>query len=216
MGPLGLLQALASQRNLREGGAFWGGGGPYEGSLGPWSTLVIDGKIFPGADSYRDGSAGDLGGGFAACAVEIDEGAIKYRRDNQRAQGKRGSKKVVHGYEPAQFTAKALIYTEAQWIAFQAYLPTIHPKNKPDKLHVYKVQHPVLQAYSISQVHIHEVSFPRDGADRMIKVVTLHFEEVYDLKGSAKTLKQANVEVGAGVNVIQEARFEEGPRLTSE
>lgn len=216
MGPLGLLRQLASQRNLREGGAFWAGGGPYEGKLGPWSTLTIDGKIFPGADSYRDGSQDDTDGGVAAVAVTIDDGSIRYRLDNQRGHGKSGSKKVVHGYEPAQLIAKAWIYTAAQWLAFQAYLPVIHPKNQPSKRRVFQVQHPVLSAYSLTQFYINEVELPKDADNRMVKTVSIHMEEVYDLKGKATKVRQKDTEVGGGINVQTPFKFEEGPRLQSQ
>lgn len=98
---------------------FWAGDGSAEGRLGPWSTLLLDGLVFPGVTSAEDPGA---------CPVDIDEGEVRYRIDPQKMRGHDGHRLVVEGYEPTPIPAKVRIYTEAQWQAFKAYLPQISPK----------------------------------------------------------------------------------------
>lgn len=113
------LEGVANVENNPGGGdGFWGGGGQFEGKLGPWNTLRIDAQVFPGCSDY-----GDPG----ACPVEIS-GMVKYKIDSQKAHGHDGHKLVANGYEPTQCTAMIRIYTPAQWQAFIRYLPKINPK----------------------------------------------------------------------------------------
>lgn len=225
--------ALLRLSNIEEA-RFWSGGGQFEGKLGPWSTLLLEGKIFPGADSYDDPRA---------CPVEV-MGELKYRIDSQKIKGHDGHRLVADGYEPTKCTARVRIYTAAQWAAFQAYLPTISPKiprtrqkldakgkpvtraqtkalvdarGKPvivnDNGSTYQYQtgkqvpvmesyrpsfsvsHPFLMAYGITRVYINEITLPKDGDGRMVRVVEMSMWEVWEVKKASS----ANV-VKADVN----------------
>lgn len=97
---------------------FWAGGGGWEGRLGPWSTLILDGLVFPGVISYDEPGA---------CAVEI-KGEVRYRIDSKKVKGHDGHKLTAEGYEPTKCVALVRMWRREQWDAFQAYLPTISPK----------------------------------------------------------------------------------------
>lgn len=166
--------------------AFWGGGGPREGKLGPWSTLRLDGDIFPGVKTWDDPGA---------CPVEIDSGELQYRIDVQRIKKADGHRLVVDGYQPTPFTAKVKIYTPAQWAAFKAYLSKISPKLQPQRLRSFLADHPILTAYGINSVYINRVTFPKDAESRMIKEIGLTMWEMFDIKeGGGKTISAGGVD----------------------
>ena len=99
-------------------GNFWSGGGQWEGKLGPWSTLKLDGLVFPGVKDASDPGA---------CPVEIT-GEVRYAIDRKKIKGHDGHKLTAEGFEPTKCVATVKIYSEAQYAAFRAYLPTISPK----------------------------------------------------------------------------------------
>ena len=91
---LSLRQALSQAAQLAAKGSFWDGP-PGPGRLGPWSTLILGGQVFPGADGPDDPRA---------CAVRL-KGAVRYRIDSQKVKGGSGHKLVTEGYDPTQLTA---------------------------------------------------------------------------------------------------------------
>lgn len=174
--------------------AFWGGGGPYEGRLGPHSTLRLDGDIFPGVKSWDDPGA---------CPVEIDSGELMYRIDVQRVKNKGGHRLVVEGYQPTPINAKVKIVTPAQWAAYRAYLGKISPKLQPEKRHAFLVDHPILTPHGIRSVYINRLSFPREAESRMIKEVTLTMWEAFDLDEKAGGGKVISAADDSGIKVAQ-------------
>lgn len=181
----------------RQDGAWWGRPGPtYDGKLGPWNTLKLNGKVFPGADDTNDPRA---------CAVRV-HGRVRFKTDIQRSMSS-GQKIMSIGYHPEPITLVAKFWRQEQWVAFKSLLPTIHPKMETlrlegrrqtsaalekvetkqekedrDKRRSYFVEHPVLNAYQINQIYIEDIEMPEDGEHRMIQTVRIQVLEVFDIK----------------------------------
>lgn len=102
-----------------EANDFWAGGGTYEGTLGPWAVMRLNGRFFPGQTNID--SAGVI-------PVFIDDGKKAYKEDKQKVRGQHGHRQVYNGYIAARFLVRCRIMTPAQWSAFKAYLPEIDPE----------------------------------------------------------------------------------------
>lgn len=198
----GYLKALIAQQE-RQDGAWWGRpGNTYEGKLGPWNTLVLDGKVFPGADDYNDPRA---------CSVRLS-GRVRYRLDIQRAK-KGGHKIVVEGYQPEPLTFVAKFWRAEQWAAFEALMPDINPKLKSNKRRAYSASCAVLNTYKIDQIYLNDIEFPQDGEHRMIQVVRLHGMEVFDIQGAApKKVAQTDLNDDARTGLDPKFDFDAKPR----
>lgn len=168
--------------------AFWGGGGEFEGRLGPWSVLILDEQVFPGVNGWDQPGA---------CPVTIS-GPVGYRIDDQKVRGKDGHKLVVTAYEAAKLTATVKIYTSVQWEAFCAYLPRINPKIKENERRAFRVSHPDLRAFQINQVYINQITLPEEHDGRMVKVVKMTLWEVFDLRAKSSTAKPKQTDPAAG------------------
>ena len=181
--------------------AFWGGGGDWEGKIGPWAALKLDDLWFPGV--------GDLGSP-GVCPVRI-AGEVKYRIDSQKPKGKSGHKLVTEGYEPTKCVGEVRIYTAEQWAAFRAYLPEINPKLRSNNGRAYRARHPYLQAYDLSNVYINEITFPDEHDGRMVRMVKLSLWEVFGVQdlSASKTVKSTDGEIP---DVIPEGRGIGGPQ----
>lgn len=184
------LQGRADLQAQVTDGGFWAGGGVHEGRLGPWSTLLCDGQVFPGASGYND---------LRAVALMSIDGNLRFRIDSQKVRGRSGHKLNVEAYEPTPIRFTVRLWRAQQWAAFQAYLPQVSPKlqantrEKLAKLHRYRLQHPVLSAYGLSEFFLHDVALPKDADGRMVKDVTFEALEAWDLKPTGvKTVKQGS------------------------
>lgn len=204
---LSLRQALSQAAQLAAKGSFWDGP-PGPGRLGPWSTLILGGQVFPGADGPDDPRA---------CAVRL-KGAVRYRIDSQKVKGGSGHKLVTEGYDPTQLTAEVRMWRNEQWLAFIAFLPFINPKVQGNLRRSFSAEHPYLAAYGISSVYINEIHMPEEGEHRMIRVVRLNLWEVFDLKtegsgGGAKTVQQADSSeaVADEFQDLESTKYEETP-----
>lgn len=202
MAELPLREALLANLKLAGTGSFWAG---RRGSrdLGPWSTLILDGQVFPGADSATDPRA---------CAVRL-RGGVRYRIDSQKVKGQSGHKLVSEGYEPTQISAEVRIWRPEQWLAFVSYLPYINPKVQGNQRRARSAEHPFLSAYGISSVYINEIHLPEEGEHRFLRTVKLNLWEVFDIRSGdadkAKTVKPTDGDYNGAVR--EEFRGVEGP-----
>lgn len=202
MAELPLREALLASLRLAGNGSFWAGD-PGSAALGTWSTLIMDGQVFPGADGPDD---------RRACAVRL-RGGVRYRIDSQKVKGQSGHKLVSEGYEPTQITAEVRIWRPEQWLAFVQYLPFINPKVQGNQRRARGVEHPFLSAYGISTVYVNEIHLPEEAEHRFIRTVRMNLWEVFDIRtgagDGAKTVKPTDGDYSGGVR--QEFRGVEGP-----
>ncbi len=181
------LQGRADLIAAASGDEWWAGGGQREGKLGPWSTLLLDGLVFPAVLRGYD----DPG----ACGMLPPKGNLRYRVDSQKVRGQSGHKLNVEAYEPARLVLTFRLWRAEQWAAFRAFLPQISPRNKNTKAapRRFRVSHPVLAVYGISEVFIHDIALPSEADSRFVQEITMEVIEVWDLKDTGtKTVKQAN------------------------
>lgn len=176
-----ILKAINERQSAqRDSGAFWAG---REQRLGPFSCLRMGGRVFPDADDYTD---------KRACAVRLSGNGFEYRTDKQHAFGRSGKKSLSVGYHPSLINAEIRVWRIEQWIALAHYIPTIHPKVQPGKRTAYAVEHPFLSAFSISNVYVNKMSLPEPGEHRMLYVLRMELEEIFDLRDDEpKVLRQA-------------------------
>jgi hypothetical protein len=102
-----------------EANDFWAGGGTYEGKLGPWAVMRLNGRWFPGQTNIDS---------VGVIPVFIDDGEKSYKEDKQKVRGLHGHRQIYNGYVAARFVVRCRIMTPAQWAAFKAYLPVIDPE----------------------------------------------------------------------------------------
>lgn len=99
---------------------FWDDGPPevlaelddLSARANPWNVLVVAGERIPGL-------------------VFPPKGAIERSVDIKKPLGAKAATIAFHGDDPVKFDWDLLIWTPAQWDAFQAMLPIIQPR-KPD------------------------------------------------------------------------------------
>ncbi len=98
---------------------FWADPQTRDGLLNEWGTVVIDGKVFPGADSLDDPRA---------CPCKPTGAKVAQRVDHQKIKGQAGHRLVIEGYQPEAFYLETLIWTKTQYDAYVALVPRINPK----------------------------------------------------------------------------------------
>lgn len=165
---------------LNEDGFFWGSSSKYDGLLGPWSTLELGGKVFPGVNGYQD---------LGACPVFI-EGSIRFEIDKIKEKGKAGHRLVADGYKPGPIRCEIWIWTREQYRAYRQYaFEVLMPKIKAKKQEAMSCDHPDLQPFGIHNVIMVGLSTPKAGNEPGLRIVTMELMEVYQgLTDSTKAI----------------------------
>lgn len=177
---------------------FWQGGGSRDGQLTVWSSIQLNGRVFPGADGLDD---------LRACKVVV-EGGVRFARDKQKPIAKSGKRVIAKGYDPQTITLKVHIWREEQYAAYLEYLDVINPKLKENRDKVHTIEHPDLDALLISELVIEEIGTPQDGQVWGERVVTIKGTE-YFLREQviSKELKGGTTDVNADTGVPIDAGF---------
>lgn len=139
---------------------FWSDPGDRDGRLGPWNTARIDGKTFPGQDVIQGPGLGVQGQDYDApgtCAVEVHGAKSAYRSDKFSDTEKSKHTTVKKGPKPSSFELVIRMWTEAQWNAYEAILPSFNPRLKENQEKAHNIQHMDLQGLGITSFYVEEI-----------------------------------------------------------
>ena len=145
--------------------------------LNPWDTAYIGGLQVPGK-----------------CGVK---GLPTLSFDRKKSAGADGAVITVHGYIPGDLILETLLWTQAQWDAFQILAPVIWTKpNKTTKAKdiARSLSHPGFALWGITSGVVLGVGVPEDGNVVGTKVIRIKLGEFVptSTKNRTKTVK-ANV-----------------------
>lgn len=127
-------------------------GGAYADAR-PWDEVWLAGAKMPGI-----------------ATVEGD--GIRRKLDIKSQKGSAGATITDNGDEPGRGKIQIEIWTEAQWMELQQYLPTLSPRKRGGTKSVTDVYHPLLELLGISRIYITDVVIPKhDKRQGRLKVV---------------------------------------------
>jgi len=163
---------------------FWGGengGGAvmYIEEMNEWNTVRLGDTLFPSNEAPL------LLTGLTA--------PVAYKVDKRKRKNKNGNRKVVQGYKPAEITLTFLMWTDEQYRAWRAALPSINPKYNADKRVPHKIYYPDLDDLDIHFIYIDTIEPPQWSSEWGMRSVVIKGEEVYeDDKDAVKKVKAPN------------------------
>jgi hypothetical protein len=138
-----------------------------------WDVLVLGGQQLPGILSSLDGDK----------AVKLDESA---------SAGADGATQTNLGNEPAQLSARLLLWTPEHLARWEAILPTLQSRDggaRPTPLDVY---HPALAVMRIRSVFVKKVSVLKRSSTAGVFEVALELVEFSPKKATGTDTLQAS------------------------
>ncbi len=119
--------------------------------------------------------------------------------DKKKRHGTDGAKITVYGYMPSDVMITVLIWTKAQWEAWQKLTPTLWPKGGKPAADAFQIRHPETGLWGINAVYIVSPSSSTKGPVEQSKMWTLkcleQFEPSPKNKNTTKTAKGAKVQL---------------------
>jgi hypothetical protein len=118
--------------------------GAYANRLDPWDVVVLAGRTMPGR-------------------AEVTGKGVSHQIDIKKALGNHGAVFTDNGAELGKFDIKLHMWTDAQWIAFQAIRPLLQPTTPKGKLQAVDVEHPAINGIGVRSIYVTRVGIPEVG-----------------------------------------------------
>jgi hypothetical protein len=97
-------------------------------------------------------------------------GAVKRDIEVKKSKGSDGATLKDNGYAPASLSITWRIYTAEQWLAAQAFIPTIHPRTKGGERRPVAIGHPAPNLLGVKTIYVKEIGFPEVTGEKEISI----------------------------------------------